>query len=113
MKTLVKVVVVVMVLNAVVRVGWAQWNFYQLRDTAQQAVTFGAQDQPVEIQARILDKAVELELPVPPEGVLVERDGMRTHAAANYTQPVEVFPRYEYPLSFSFSVEAVSLTGLK
>jgi hypothetical protein len=113
MKTLFKLAVAVMVLNAVVRLGWAAWNFYELRDAAQQAVTFGAQEQPPEIHGRILKKAGELRLPVNPDGVVVQREGVRTHAAARYVQPVEVFPRYSYPLSFAFDVEAVSLTGLK
>jgi len=113
MKTIVKVVVAVVVLNAVGRVGLAAWNYYQLRDAAQQAVMFGAQEPPAEIQGRILKKAIELDLPVQAEAVVVQRQGIRTEAETSYTQSVEVFPRYRYPFTFSFSVEAVSLTGLK
>ncbi len=113
MKTLVKLIVAVVVLNAVGRVGLAAWNYYQLRDAAQEAVMFGAQEQPAQIQARILKKAGELDLPVDVDAVTVERQGTRTQAVANYTQSVEVFPRVPYPFKFSFNVESVSLTGLK
>lgn len=113
MKTLVKLIVAVVVLNAVGRVGLAAWNYYALRDTAQEAVMFGAQEQPVQIQGRILKRAAELDLPVDADGVTVQRHGIRTEATASYRQSVEVFPTYSYPFDFSFSVEAVSLTGLK
>ena len=113
MKAIVKLVVALVVLNAVGRVGLAAWHYYELRDAAQQAVMFGAQEQPAQIQSRILKKAEELDLPIGAEGVVVQRQGIRTEADAKYTQSIEVFPRYQYPFTFSFNVEAVSLTGLK
>jgi hypothetical protein len=39
----------------------------------------------------------------------VTRDGLKTTAAAAYTQPVEVFPNYKYPVKFQFTVEGVNL----
>ncbi len=113
MNTILKVIVAVVVLNGVGRVGMAAWNYYELRDTAQEAVMFGAQEQPVQLQGRILKKASELALPLKADGVTVERLGLRTEARASYIQPIELFPKYQYPFTFSFSVEAVSLTGLK
>lgn len=113
MKAILKLIVTAIVLNAGARAGLATWNYYQLKDAAQQAVTFGGQEQPGQIQGHILAKAVELELPVDPAAVSVRRDGLRTEAEASYIQTVELFPSYEYPMEFSFSVNAVSLTGLK
>jgi hypothetical protein len=49
--------------------------------------------------------AAELDLPVAPENIVVERAGGRTRAEARYVQPVEFFPSYTYPVSFSFRVE--------
>jgi len=113
LKTIVKFLVAVVILNAVVRVGWAAWNYYQFKDAAQQAVTFGGQEQPAEIRGHILREAAELELPVAPEDVTVRREGLRTQAVAAYTERIELFPSYQYPFEFSFSVDAQSLTGLK
>lgn len=113
MKATVKLVVAALILHATVRVGWASWNYYQLKDAAQQAVTFGGQAPPEDIRVRILDVAAELELPVRPTDVRVTRAGFRTRADASYTQAVEVVPTYRYPVEFSFSVDAVSLTGLR
>jgi hypothetical protein len=113
MKAIVKLLVTAVVLNAAARSGWVAFNYYQFKDAAQEAVTFGGQEQPAQIQGHILKKAAELELPVGPEAVVVSRDGLRTRAEAAYTQVVELFPNYKYPVDLSFSVDAVSLTGLK
>src|SRR5262245_3728536 len=113
MKTIIKLILIGIILNGVGRAGLAAWNYYELRDAAQQAVTFGAQSQPTEIRNEILRKAQELALPVPPDNVKVSRNGIRTQADLSYTQVIEVFPRVRYPMDLSFKVDAVSLTGLK
>jgi len=43
------------------------------------------------------------------EDITVTRDGLKTTAQAAYTQPVEVFPNYKYPITFSFTVEGINL----
>jgi len=111
MKTLFKLVVAVVLLNAVARGAWATWNYYQLRDTAQQLVTFGSRNTSRELQKEILSRASQLQVPLKPEDVKVHRDGARTIAEASYTLPVEFFPNYPYPVTFSFLVDAFSLGG--
>ena len=113
MKAIIKIVVVLFILNGVGRVGLAVWNYYELRDAAQEAVTFGAHEQPAQLQGRILTKAAELYLPIKAEQVVVQRLGLKTEARASYTQSIELFPRYVYPFTFAFDVESVSMAGLK
>ena len=57
MKTLFKLVVAILVLNAAVRGGLAMWKYYQFKDAAQQVVLFGQRADPEEIQANIVAKA--------------------------------------------------------
>jgi hypothetical protein len=33
-------------------------------------------------------------------------------ASTSYTQPVEVFPNYKYPMKFHFTVDAIGMSGL-
>lgn len=113
MKVIVKFLVAAVILNAVVRVGSATWGYYQFKDAAQQAVTFGGLDAPSEVHGHIVKSAAELALPVTAEAIQVRREGPRTYASAAYTQQVELFPSYRYPFEFSFAVEAISMTGLK
>jgi hypothetical protein len=111
MKTLFKLVIALLLLNAVARGAWATWNYYQLRDTAQQLVLFGQKATSTQLREEIVAKAKELNVPVGASEVTVQRDGVRTVARVAYTQPVEFLPNYAYPIKFTFLVDAVSLGG--
>ncbi len=110
MKTVIKLLIVVAALNAAVRAGAASARYYQLRDAAQEAVTFGGQADPGALQSLILTRAAELNVPVVPENVVVAREGMKTRVQAAYVEDVELFPSNSYPMKFSFSVEAISMS---
>jgi hypothetical protein len=109
MKTLFKLVVAVLVLNASVRGALAMWQYYEFKDAAQQVVLFGQRAEPEEIQATILARASEMRVPVRADDVKVSRDGQRTVAEGFYTTPVEFFPNYPWPVKFTFIVDALSL----
>jgi hypothetical protein len=109
MKTLVKLAVAILVLNAAVRGGLAMWQYYQFKDAAQQVVLFGQQADPEEIQAGIVARATEFSVPVKPDDVKVSRDGTRTVAEGSYIQTVDFFPNYPWPVKFTFVVDAISL----
>ena len=109
MKTLFKLVVAILVLNASVRGAMAMWQYYQFKDAAQQIVLFGQRADPEELQANIVAKATELNVPVRPDDVKISRDGTRTIAEGSYVQTVQFFPNYPYPVKFTFLVDAVSL----
>ena len=112
MKTIIKLLIAIAIVNAVVRVGMATASYYEFKDQVQQLVTFGA-DAPVGgLQDHMLERASALDLPIAADDVEVTRQGKRTAASAAYTQPVEVFPSYEYPINFQFTVEGVNLGGL-
>jgi hypothetical protein len=113
MKTILKLAIALVVLNAAVRVGIVAWDYYQLKDAAQQEVTFAGRMPTDQIHTRVYEKAVELQVPIERQNIEVTRQNDLVHLDAFYTQPVEVFPRYIYPLELSFSVEARALTGLK
>jgi hypothetical protein len=112
MKTIIKILIAIAILNASARVGTAAAGYYQLKDASQELLTFGAQASPGEIQNHILQKAQGFNVPLEAGDVEVTRDGLRTTAKASYTQGVEVFPNYIYPINFKFSVEALSMAGL-
>ena len=109
MKTIIKLLIVLAILNAVARAGLAAVRYYQFKDDAQQLVTFGSDATPNEIQNHILEKAEGLALPVTYEDISVTRDGISTIATASYTQAIEVFPRYQYPFTFQLTVTGIAL----
>ncbi len=113
MKTTIKILIAIAILNGAARVGMAAASYYQLKDASQELVTFGAQVSPGDIQNDILEKAQGFSVPLEADNVVVTRDGLHTIAKASYTQGVEVFPNYTYPINFRFSVEGLSMAGLK
>jgi hypothetical protein len=111
MKTLFKLVIALLVLNAAARGAWSMWTYSQFKEATQQLVLFGQKSTPEELESGILAKASEFHLNVRPDDIVITKDSARTIAEASYTQPVEFFPNYAYPVKFSFQVDAVSFTG--
>lgn len=108
-KTILQLLIAVAVVNAVARAGMTAWSYYQLKDAAQQLILFGAGVPTADLSARILDKAVELDVPLARQNIDIGRQGNRTVVDAFYTQPVEFFPNFAYPLNLSFSIEAFAV----
>ena len=109
MKTVLKLLLVAIVINACVRGGMAAAGYFRFKDAAQQAVLFGSDSTPEEIQLLIVERAQALKLPVVPENIQVSRQGGRTWADASYHQDIEVFPNQMYPVNWSFRVEGYSM----
>ena len=113
MRTIITLVIVVAVLNAVGHAGTAYWKYYQFKDAAQQAAVFGGLTPTPTLHEQVMEKAGKLEIPVTAEDVVVTRNGQATVIEAAYVQPVELLPRYQYPMSFKFAVEGLLYAGLK
>ena len=107
MKTLLKLLIAAAFLNAVARGAVAYWDFYQLKDAAERALLFGSSSTSEQLYTQVLERAVELELPLAAEDLSVTWRGNRRIIEASYTQPVEFFPRYSYPIPFSFNVDTL------
>jgi hypothetical protein len=108
-KLLIKLVIAGVVLNAAARAGQAAWDYYQLKDVAQQTLIFGTSATPTQLHEEILRRAAGLEIPLAAENLEVKREGPRTSAKASYTQQVELFPNYRYPFDFSFEVDGLAV----
>jgi hypothetical protein len=111
MKTIIKLIIAVIVLNATARLGMSALTQYQFRDAVQEAVLFGSHETTGELQAAILKEAEDLGVALEAEDVQVERQGMLTTAEATYTDNIELFPRYIYPMTWSFKVDARRIVG--
>ena len=109
MKTVIKLLIAAAIVNATARVGMAAARYYQLKDQSQELVTFGGNIGAGELQNQILLKAEDLQLPLAAEDIVVTREGLRTWASAAYTDSVEVFPNYKYPIKFQFRVEGINM----
>ena len=108
-KTVITVLITLAILNAAVRMGGAAVSYYQLKDEAQQLITFGARTTTAQLHERILAHAAELDIPLEPGDLYVSREGDRTFVDAYYTQPVEVFPNMSVPVQLSFSIDSFAV----
>jgi len=109
MKTILKLLIVVAILNACFQGARAAWGYYQFKDGSQQAILFAGDASIGQLQQEILRRGKELEIPVDVQNITVTQDGQRTTVEVAYTQPVEFVPRYEYPVQFSFRVDALAV----
>lgn len=111
MKLLIKLIVAALVVNAAYRCGSVALKYYQFKDETQQMILFGQGASVTELTRQILGEAMKRDVPLDEEGVTVSREGARTVAEISYTEDIEIFPRYVYPMDFSFSAEAYGVAG--
>ena len=109
MKTVLKVVIAVAVLNAAARAGDSAWRYYQLKDAAERALLVGSSATSERLHSQIMESAMDLQIPLEPEDLRVHWRTDRRIAEASYTQPIELFPSYRYPVQFSFNVDTVAV----
>jgi hypothetical protein len=109
MKTVLKLVIAIALLNAVIHGADSVWHYYQLKDAAERALLFGSSRTSQQVHAQIMESATELRLPLKPEDLTVRWRTGRRIAEASYTQQIEFFPHYAYPFLYSFNVDTPSV----
>jgi hypothetical protein len=110
-KTIFKLVVAAVLVNTAYRCGSVALKYYQFKDEIQQMVLFGQAESVSQLTNQILGEARKRDVPLDDDGVTVTRDGARTIAEVTYSESIELFPRYFYPMDFSFSAEAYGVAG--
>ena len=105
MKTLLKLLVVAVVINAAYRLGMDEYRFSQLKDAAHAMLVRGTKTPVEQMKETLLQTAADLKLPVSPERVSFSREGVRTSVTVSYSTEPEVFPGFKYPRAHSFTDE--------
>ena len=78
MKTLIKLIIVALVLNAAYRVGSAYWTHYQFQDSIQEMAQFSEHAAPEELRTRRFWSWLgRLGVPIEPENLTVTRGNRR------------------------------------
>jgi hypothetical protein len=110
MKTLIKLIIVVLVLNAVYRVGSAYWTHYQFQDSIQEAAQFAEHATPEDLRAKILELASTLGVPIDPDNLTVTRGNRRIDVDGSYFRDLELVPRYKRRWNFTIHVTVLTLS---
>ena len=105
MKTIIRLLVVALLVNAAVRVGTAFWRYYAFKDDVEQAIRFGEADTAATLHQRILLLAEEHGIEIYPADIVVEKDRAQTTVSALYGEEIELVPQvYKREHLFEFEL---------
>ena len=105
MKTLIKLLIAVAIINATARYGLSTWTQYQFRDSVQQILLFGADASTDDLENEIMMEAERQDVPLEREKVDVQQRDAVVTAEASYLDEIELFPGYKYPKTWTFDIE--------
>ncbi len=128
MRTVIKVAIAILVLNAAGRLGYAYFNFYRFEDAIQQVAQFGDRRTDKQVCDEILEHAGGYGVPIPATAITLRRGGLPSYNCgtgageatapnvvslasgqmtvdASYVEAVPVFPGYTYQCEFKPSVK--------
>jgi hypothetical protein len=127
-RTLIKVAIAVLVINAAGRLGYAYFNFYRFEDAVQQVAQFGDRRTDKQVCDEILDHAANYGVPIAAAAIMIQRGGMPSYNCgtgpgaapspsavglapgqiavdATYVDKVQVIPGYIYEWEFKPAVK--------
>jgi hypothetical protein len=107
MRTLIKLLIGLLIVNAAWRVGSAYYQHYAFTDAVQHEAQFAADTSMENTLARVVEIAQTMNVPVREEDVSVRKDHNRVYIDAVYTEQIEVVPTYRVPWEFKVSVTAM------
>ncbi len=110
MKTVIKLIIVALVLNAAYRVGSAYWTHYQFQDSIQQMAQFSEHAAPEDLRTKILEMAGTLGVPIEPDNLTVTRGNRRIDIDGSYFRDLEVVPRFKRRWDFTIHVTVLTLS---
>ena len=107
-KTIVKLAIVVLVANAIWRVGSAYVSYYRFKDAVTDVAINSKNKTDDELRAKVIDLAMEYDEPIAADAVAIRREDKHVYIEGSYTKAVAVFPGYEYEWAFSLSADSAS-----
>lgn len=106
-RTLIKLALVALVANALVRTVPVYWNYFKFKDAVQETARFSSRRSERDVQERVLSIANRFEIPVDAGDIRVRKDGETTFVETAYDTEIEYFPGRKYPVHFDVKVEGV------
>lgn len=92
MKTILALLFAALVVNAGVRMGDSVWRNYQLEDAVNQETRYGTSKTASMLRRKIIERALEQNVPVTEDDVVVEKRGAETYVSLAYVEAVELIP---------------------
>ena len=106
LKTIIKLLVAAVILNAAWRVGSTFLTYYRFEDRLQEIAQFGGSRPVAEVREQAVKVSKELNVPIEPEAIIVRKTDREIFIDASYIDQLQVFPSYYYPWEFNLTVKA-------
>jgi hypothetical protein len=111
MRTLIKLLIVGLIVNATYHVSSAYWQFYEFKDALRDIAQSGERQSDQELQGRAADVASDLDIPIGRHQIAVQRDRRHTGITASYRRDIEIFPNYLHPWEFTADVSTLTFAA--
>ena len=108
-RTLIKLVIVLVVLNGLYRFGDAYWDHYQFEDSVQQLAQFSENATADDVRAKVFELARSQDIPLTTDNLTVTRVPRRIEVDGVYVRELTLFPGYIKPWDFKLHVVVVTL----
>ncbi len=109
MKTILKLIIAALVLHATWKAGTVYLKYYEFKDEVTQIAQFGVNQNDNVLRTSVIDAAKRRDIPLNPDTVSVQRRQAYIVIDANYTEPVELLPRYFYSWDAKLHVDVLTL----
>jgi len=106
-RTLIKLALVALVANALVRAVPVYWSHFKFKDAVQETARFSAKRSERDVQERVLSIANRFDIPIDLGDIQVRKDGETTFVETAYETEIEYFPGQRYRAHFDVKVEGV------
>jgi hypothetical protein len=104
-KRLIKLIVVVLIANALWRIGSAYVSFYRFKDSVRFAATDLRKSED-DLRTNILELASTYDVPLAEDAISIRREAQHTLVETSYKTPIAVLPGYEYQWPFRVDIDA-------
>jgi hypothetical protein len=113
MRTLLKLVVVALIANAVWHLFGAYYPNYKFQDAVEYAAQNGASLTQEQLRDKVVELASQFDVPLTAEQVNVARQNTHTTVDLSYKRQIELVPGFKPEWPFSIHVDVVILGSLK
>ena len=104
LRALIKLLLVVLVVHAGVRVVPPFWNYVKFRDACEEIARFSSKRSVEDVTARVITKAGQFDIALEASQVQVRKQGNVTFIDAAYTAQLEYLPTKFYEYRFAVNV---------
>ncbi len=104
-KAAIKLILVVLMANAIWRAGSAYISYYRFQDAVKDMAIHSKDMSDDQMKAKVIELAAAYDEPLAAEAIAVRRAEHHTFIEGSYTKLVTVLPGYDYAWPFSLNVD--------